>query len=116
MIGDIRQLLVKNITKDDLTEYTCEARGDKCSAKLSQMSPWIEKVSQTDGPLGGIAVFELMVQPHTHVNWFIGNQKITKQKFRFARKHGIITYRGIPSLSRISFTKAQKMKLVNAKV
>jgi len=32
--GDWRKLLVKNITPKDYTEFSCEAREEKCKAKL----------------------------------------------------------------------------------
>ena len=84
--GDYRKLLVKNITQKDLIEFSCEAKGEKCNAKLSKMSPWVENIESTEGVEGGIAVFEVMVQPHTHVTWYAGNKKITKQNFRYLMK------------------------------
>ena len=80
--GNSRKLIVKNITSKDFTDFSCEAKGEKCSAKLTKMSPWVEKLGNAEGPLGGIAVFEVRVRPQTHVNWYIGSKKITKKNFR----------------------------------
>ena len=84
--GNTRKLIVKNITSKDFCEYSCEAKGEKCSAKLGKMSPFLEKLENAEGPQGGIAVFEVLVRPQTHVNWFIGNKMINKQNFRYLIK------------------------------
>ena len=80
--GDYRQLMVKNITDKDLCEYSVEAKGEKSSAKLSKQSPWVGKIENSEGPIGGIGLIEVMVMPATQVAWYIGNQKITRDKFR----------------------------------
>ena len=82
--GDWRKLLVKNITKDDMSaQFFCEARGEKCGAKLMPMSPWLQnKMEDAQGYIGDIAVFETHVRCGTQVNWYIGNQKINRQNFR----------------------------------
>lgn len=80
--GNKRRLIVKNITNNDLTQFSCEAKGEKSTAKLAKMSPWVEKLNNTEGPLGGIAVFEVRVPSSTHVNWYVGSTKITKNTFR----------------------------------
>lgn len=80
--GNKRKLIVKNITEKDLTTFTCEAKGEKSCAELSKLSPWVETIENTEGPVGGIAVFEVMVQPQTQVTWYIENKKIRRQDFR----------------------------------
>lgn len=80
--GDFRKLLVKNITKSDLTDFSCEAKGDKTTAKLTTMSPWVEKLSNAEGFIGNIAVFQCKVHPAVPVTWYVGNKKIEKKTFR----------------------------------
>ena len=81
--GDYRKLLVKNITSKDMMEFSCEAKGDKCSAKLSEQSPWTGKFENEEGWLNGIAVMNVMVLPYTQVTWYIGNKEVNKKNFRF---------------------------------
>ena len=46
------------------------------------MGSWVEKLENSEGPLGGIAILEVKVAPNTKVNWSVGSKKITKQNFR----------------------------------
>lgn len=82
-IDNRRQLLVKNITQKEIgAEFYCEAKGEKCKAKLNLMSPWVRKVENITGFIGGIAVLQAIVKPATQVTWYIKNQKINKNTFR----------------------------------
>ena len=65
-------------------EFSCEAQGDKCSAKLSQQSPWVEKMANIEGFIENIAVFQCKVQPSTHVVWYAGNKAICRKNFRYS--------------------------------
>ena len=80
--GQNRKLIVKNITPKDFSQFSCEAKGEKCSSKLTKKTPFLEKFEQTEGPLGGIGVLQVKVRTNTHVNWYIGNKKITNKNFR----------------------------------
>ena len=82
--GDYRKLLVKNITSKDLMEFSCEAKDDKCSAKLSEQSPWDGKFENAEGCIGGIAVLNVKVLPYTQVTWYLGNIEINRKNFRLA--------------------------------
>ena len=82
MCGNLRKLIVKNITEKDFVEFSCEAKGERCAAKLTKKSPWVEKLSDAEGEQGGIAVFEVLVRPNTQVTWYMGQVPITKQNFR----------------------------------
>ena len=78
-----KSLIVKNITSADFAEFAVESKGEKCSAKLTKMSPWVESHQNAEGPIGGIAVFEVKVRPAVQVKWFFGNKEINKKNFRF---------------------------------
>lgn len=80
-VGDRAMLIVKNIVKADYCKYTAEARGEKCDAKLTAMSPFVGKMDNVAGLAGDIEVFMVQVQPGTHVSWYKGSKKITKQEF-----------------------------------
>lgn len=84
MKGNSRKLIIKNITQNDLglTEFSVEAKGHKCSAKLSKQNPWVQKMENAEGFMGDIAIFKCKVTPATPVNWYIGSKKIDKQNFR----------------------------------
>ena len=87
--GNFRKLIVKNITNNDLKTFTCEAKGEKTSAQLAQLSPWVEPLENAEGPVGGIAVLEVMVQPQTQVTWYVENKQITRKAFRLVEKLGL---------------------------
>ena len=85
--GATAKLIVKNITTNDFAEFTAEARGEKCKAKLSkaklsEQKPFYGKMDSVAGLAGDIEVFMIQVQPGTHVSWYKGNKKITNQTFR----------------------------------
>ena len=42
--GNKALLIVKNITQADFCQFTAEARGEQCSAKLTEQSPFVGKV------------------------------------------------------------------------
>ena len=46
--NDVRKLIVKNITPKDFCEYSCEAKGERCYAKLTKKSPWVVPISQVE--------------------------------------------------------------------
>ena len=46
--NDVRKLIVKNITAKDYCEYSCEAKGERCYAKLVKKSPWIVPIEQIE--------------------------------------------------------------------
>lgn len=81
-VGDRAMLIIKNIVKSDYCKYSAEAKGEKCEAKLTEMSPFVGKMDAVAGLAGDIEVFMVQVQPATHVSWFKGSKKITKQEFR----------------------------------
>merc|ERR1712168_1637762 len=80
-VGDRAMLIIKNIVKSDYCKYSAEAKGEKCEAKLTEMSPFVGKMDAVAGLAGDIEVFMVQVQPATHVSWFKGSKKITKQEF-----------------------------------
>merc|ERR1712131_555885 len=80
-VGDRAMLIVKNIVQSDYCKYSAEAKGEKCEAKLTEMSPFVGKMDAVAGLAGDIEVFMVQVQPATHVSWFKGSKKITKQEF-----------------------------------
>ena len=81
--GNFRRLIVKNITSGDLAaKFSCEAKGEKTTAELKKKSPWVTPLENAEGPVQGIAVFELEVEPATQVTWFVGNKAVTRQNFR----------------------------------
>lgn len=80
-VGDRAMLIVKNIVEADYCKYTAEARGEKCDAKLSEMSPFVGKMDAVAGLQNDIEVFMVQVQPGSHVSWYKGSKKITKQEF-----------------------------------
>ena len=82
-VGDRAMLIVKNIVQSDYCKYSAEAKGEKCEAKLTEMSPFVGKMDAVAGLAGDIEVFMVQVQPATHVSWFKGSKKITKQEFRY---------------------------------
>ena len=45
--GNKALLIVKNITQADFCQFTAEARGEQCSAKLTEQSPFIGKVTRS---------------------------------------------------------------------
>lgn len=80
--GNMRRLIVKNITSADLAaKFSCEAKGEKTTAELKKKSPWVTPLENAEGPIQGIAVFELEVEPATQVTWFVGNKAVTRQNF-----------------------------------
>lgn len=83
--GNTRKLIVKNIVSKDYSEFSCEAKGEKTTAKLCKQSPWVEKLSNAAGFMEGIAVFQCKVHPSTHVSWYIGNKQINKKSFRYSK-------------------------------
>jgi hypothetical protein len=81
--GNFRKLIVKNITEKDLKEsISCEAKGEKCSAKLEKQSPFVNKLEKAEGFMNGIAVFNCRVHPGIQVSWSVGGKQINKQNFR----------------------------------
>merc|ERR1711990_351052 len=60
---------------------SAEARGETCEAKLNEKLPFVGKMDSVSGLAGDIEVFMVQVQPATHVSWFKGSTKITKQNF-----------------------------------
>ena len=81
-VGDCAMLCVKNITKNEFAKFSAEARGETCEAKLNEKLPFVGKMDSVSGLAGDIEVFMVQVQPATHVSWFKGSTKITKQNFR----------------------------------
>ena len=81
--GEYRQLIVKNITEKDLKEgFSCEAKGDKSTAKLEKQKPFVTNLANTQGFMQGIAVFECQVESGMQVTWYYGSKKINRQNFR----------------------------------
>ena len=82
--GSKRSLIVKNVTTADFCKYSVSCKGEKLDAELCIMKPFTKNMSDTEGYIGGIAVFECEVQPGTQVTWFYGSQMINRQNFRSA--------------------------------
>jgi len=79
----IRALLVKNCTNADFCKYAIEVNGEKSEASLKTMSPFVSKIQNESGPVGGIALFSCEVRPAVQVSWYFGNQKISRSSFRY---------------------------------
>ena len=80
--NDKRILIVKNVTSNDFAKYQLEFNGEKSEAKLSQQSPFVEKIQNQKAQNEGIAVFTCTVRPAVQVTWYKGSQKINRKNFR----------------------------------
>ena len=80
--GSRRSLIVKNVTRSDFCKYSATSGGETKDAQLKPKSPFVRKVQNAEGYMGGIAVFEVEVCAGCQVQWYWGNKKINKQSFR----------------------------------
>ena len=75
-------MIIKNVDENDFTFYTCESRGETKFIQLEQHSPFNGQFNDAFGSIDGIAVFKVQTKANERVQWFVGNEEITKQSFR----------------------------------
>ena len=81
--GNRRSLIIKNVTKADFCKYSVKCNGERQEMTLREKQPFIRKVKDTQGFIGGIAVLECNVPTGTQVTWYCGAKKICRENFRY---------------------------------
>lgn len=80
--GNRRSLIVKNVTKSDYCKYSVSVGSEKKESTLAPKMPFVQTLRNSEGYIGGIAVFECQVHPGIQVQWYYGTKPITRQNFR----------------------------------